>query len=144
MDAGEFVEKRVKKYYREDDFNCAVTTLKILSEYFNIEINRQVIDSAEGLGGGLGFYGAQCGLANGAVMFFGLYGRQNNLTDDQIAEISNNFASNFESKFGSLLCRKLRPEGFKDDNPPDLCEKITIDAIIYDLEFFSNQLESVK
>ena len=57
MDSKEFVNKRVNRYYWDKDLNCAVTTLIILSEKFNIELSDQVIDSAVGMHGA-GEYGA--------------------------------------------------------------------------------------
>ena len=38
-------------------------------------------------------------------------------------------AEQYEERFGSLLCRELRPEGFHPDNLP--CEKLTVDFILF-------------
>ncbi len=51
-----------------------------------------------------------------------------------------NLAEAFESRFGSLLCRDLRPEGFKPDNPPHLCEDLTREAILFDVDLMTEQL----
>jgi hypothetical protein len=64
------VRERVHTYYWRNDINCAITTLKILSERFGIELSAQVIDSALGMHGA-GEYGAQCGLVEGVLMFKG-------------------------------------------------------------------------
>jgi len=37
----ELIKKRVHDYYWIDDINCATTTIKILSEIFNIKIEHK-------------------------------------------------------------------------------------------------------
>ena len=134
MDTRSFVMERVTRYYREDEINCAVATLKVLGERFGVEISRQVLDSAVGMNGA-GQYRAQCGLVEGAVMFLGILGRERGLDDDAVMELCREYAAKFENRFGSLSCRVLRPEGFSDDNPDNVCEPISIDAICFDIEF---------
>ena len=133
------VKKRVTKYYWQLDKNCAVTTLYILAEVFEIKINGQTADAAIGMHG-VGRYGAQCGLVEGTLMFLGIFGKQNNLPDKVVVDACRNFAKQFESEFGSLKCGVLRPQGFRSDNPPHLCEQITCRAI----EFAINHISSFK
>ncbi|OLN26367.1 hypothetical protein DSOL_5027 [Desulfosporosinus metallidurans] len=66
-------------------------------------------------------------------MFIGIQGREKGLEPEDIVNKFNNFAEGFEDEFGSLNCRDLRPEGFKPDNPPHLCEEITKKAIMFTL-----------
>ncbi|MBU2703841.1 hypothetical protein Ga0466249_004991 [Sporomusaceae bacterium BoRhaA] len=58
---------RVHDYYWNEDFSCAVTTLKILSELYYPELHSQMIDAAFGLNAGR--CGSQCGLVEGARQF---------------------------------------------------------------------------
>ncbi|MDY0093851.1 MAG: C-GCAxxG-C-C family protein [Candidatus Vecturithrix sp.] len=134
MELQNFVQHRVKKYYWEDDVNCATTTLHILSEQFGVELSSQVIDAALGMHGA-GKYGAQCGLVEGTLMFLGIMGRSQNLSDARIVEACWLFAHQFEQRFSSLRCQDLRPEGFHPDNPPHLCESLTCDAVCFNIEF---------
>lgn len=134
MTKEKFVEDRVHEYYWEDDINCATTTLKILSEAFAIELNDQVINSAIGMHGA-GEFGAQCGLAEGTLMFLGIAGRAKGIMDEDIVKSCQDFAMQFEIRFGSLQCRVLRPQGFKHDNPPHLCEGITREGVVFSIEF---------
>ncbi len=133
MDTNQFIQKRVKEYYWHDDINCATTNIKVLAEFFDIELSSQVIDAALGMHGA-GAYGAQCGLVEGALMLIGILGRKLNIHDDEIANFCNDFAGQFENRFGSLLCSILRPEGFSPGNPPHLCEKLTCDAISFNID----------
>ena len=140
MDTQEFVEKRVEKYYWDKDLNCAATTLEILSEKFGIELSGQVMDAALGMHGA-GEYGAQCGLVEGVLMFIGIIGRSMAVSNDDIVSSCNDFARQFEDRFKSLLCHILRPEGFNPDNPPHICERLTCEAICFDINFIKDFLD---
>jgi len=134
MEMQKFINDRVKKYYWDDDLNCAITTLKILSEHFGVNLSEQVLDSALGMHGA-GEYGAQCGLVEGTLLFIGIWGRIQKIQDAAIVETCHRYAQRFERRFSSLTCRVLRPEGFHNDNPPHLCEGLTCEAVRFNLEF---------
>ncbi len=55
-------------------------------------------------------------------------------------EVCKVYAAAFESKFGSLRCRELRPNGFNPDDPPHLCEGLTCKAI----EFAYGYIKTMK
>lgn len=135
----ELIKKRVSHYYHQKEFNCATTNLKILSEIHGIKLSPQVLDAAVGMHGA-GTYGAQCGLVEGALLFIGIYGRSVGMPDALIAEQCKTFAGKFEELFTSLRCEILRPGGFQPDDPPHLCENLTIDAIAASVSFV-NQMD---
>mgnify|MGYP000350119222 CR=1 FL=1 len=136
MQKEEFVQKKVKEYYWEEDVNCATTTLKVLAEHFGIKLEEQIIDCAVGMHGA-GEYGAQCGLVEGVLMFLGIYGRKRNIPKDDIILYCNEFAKQFEEKFNSLQCSILRPEGFHSNNPLHLCEPLTCNTLEFSIEYIS-------
>ncbi len=130
------IEEKVHEYYWTDDINCATTLMKTVSEIFDIELSQQVIDSAVGMHGA-GKFGAQCGLVEGSLMLIGIIGRKKNLSDEMTVKHCYRFAEEFQKKFGSLNCSTLRPEGFKPENPPHLCEKLTVKAIEFTSGFIN-------
>jgi C_GCAxxG_C_C family probable redox protein len=132
-----FVQTRIHEYYWQDDVNCATATLKILSEKFHIPLHRHVLDAALGMHGA-GEYGAQCGLVEGGLMFLGIFGRDQGIPDEDIVAACKDFALQFEKRFGSLLCAVLRPQGFRPENPPHLCENLSWEALAFDIRFVSN------
>jgi hypothetical protein len=142
VDRETLVRDRVHEYYWACDWKCAVTTLRVLAEVFGLPLSDQVLDAALGMHGA-GGYRAQCGLVEGALMFVGVVAKAEGLSDDVIVQACYNYAEQFELRFGSLLCRELRPEGFKPDNPPHLCEELTRDAVLFDVSFVSDLLEGV-
>lgn len=137
----DLLREKVRHYYWDLDLNCAVTTLKILSETFSIPLNPQIEDAAVGMHGA-GRFGAQCGLVEGALMFIGIAGRAISIPDEEIISCCRQYATQFEARFGSLICRQLRPQGFKADNPPHLCLPLTQKAVIFSMEFLSKRLNS--
>ncbi|MGB3209397.1 MAG: C-GCAxxG-C-C family protein [Desulforhopalus sp.] len=143
MNKNLFVVERVFECYWTDDINCATTTLRILSEFFEIELSSQVIDAAVGMHGA-GKYGAQCGLVEGSLMFLGIFGRLNNLSDDRTTESCKEFAKEFECKFGSLQCSIIRPERFHPDNPPHICEPLTCKAVEFSINFISDLKDRIQ
>lgn len=139
MDTTELIEQRVREYYWVEALNCATTSLKILSEIFEIQLAQQVLDSALGMHGA-GCHGAQCGLVEGPLLFIGILGRARNMPDDWIVKLCRQFAQEFEGQFTSLLCRELRPQGFSPDLPAHLCAALTCDAVGFSASFIRKRL----
>ncbi|WP_152006983.1 C-GCAxxG-C-C family protein [Desulfoluna spongiiphila] len=111
--------------------------MKILSEVFETPLDEQVISSAIGLPGA-GKHGALCGLVSGTLMFSGIWGRRNSIPDTEISVYCQRFSTAFETRFGSLQCSVLRPQGFHPDNPSHLCEPITCQALELSIAFLTN------
>lgn len=134
MKIEEYIRQRVADCYWNQDVNCATTMLSILSELHKVRLETQVIASAIGMHGA-GAFGAQCGLVEGSLMMLGILGKERELTTELIIDACYHFAVEFEKKFGSLLCKQLRPQGFKPDNPPHLCEELTNQAVQFTAEY---------
>ncbi len=129
-----FVSERVNDYYRNKYFNCAKTTLLILAEKFEVELQGQILDGAIGLNGA-GQYRAQCGLAEGVLIFLEVYLKSMKLGVEKIQKNCNLFAHKFETKFGSLSCRELRPSGFQSTDPPFICQDLSMRTIGFAIDF---------
>lgn len=124
----DYIASRVYACYWDEDVNCAMTMLKILSELFRVPLEKQILHAAVGMHGA-GAYGAQCGLVEGSLMFIGVIGKVKNKQDTEIIKLCHDFARGFEEHFASLSCKILRPQGFSPDNPPHLCEPLTREAV---------------
>jgi len=143
MSITEFITEQTHKYYWEQDLNCASTTLRILSEHFGVELNSQVFDAAIGMHGA-GGYQAQCGLVEGALLFIGIIARAKGIPDPKSIEFCRKLAETFAASYGSLECKYLRPQGFRSENPPHICEELTCKAITKEIELISSWLEINK
>jgi len=133
------IRERVHELYWRYNVNCARTMLICLSELFDVDIERQTMNSAIGLNGA-GRFRAQCGLAEGALMFIGIYFTERGKTEEDIVSICYQYAESFTRKFGSLKCSDLRPNGFSENDPPHLCEKLTGDAVEFVFELINKKM----
>ncbi len=130
----EQMRDHVQECYFGKDWNCAVTMITALAQFFETDLSPQLINAAKGMHGA-GKFGAQCGLVEGALMFIGVYYSGRGEDQYEVERICNAFAHSFTAKYKSLTCRDLRPGGFNDDDPPHLCAGLTLDAIIFTREF---------
>lgn len=135
----DLIRKRVHDYYWRDELNCATITLKILSEKLDVPMLQQVLDASRSMNGA-GKYGVQCGLLEGGLMFIGILGGKYGFDKTDLEAACREYAAAFEERFGSLLCRDLRPQGFKPENPPHLCEALTVEGMTFTLDFLSDMV----
>ena len=124
------IENNVHDLYWNRDLNCARTMLLCLGDSFHVAINDQTLHAAIGMHGA-GRFRAQCGLVEGALMFTGIIGAHEGLSARQIENLCFRFAESFTARFGSLLCRDLRPRGFLPSDPPHACEALTVQAVSF-------------
>jgi len=143
MDLNKTIKAHVQKSYRIDNINCATTMLTLLRTVCDISLDKQVIQAAAGMHGA-GRYGAQCGLVEGTLMFIGIFGASLGWEKSTIIETCYEFAKGFDKSFGSLSCHILRPEGFKEEQPPHLCMDLTIQAGIYTINFLNSKKIAVS
>lgn len=129
MDRDKRIEEAFRHFYHEAGINCATGTLILLSEFYDLPLDQQVLDSAAGLHGA-GKYGAQCGLLEGGLMFIGIICKKNGVAKGDIVTLCHDWAELFETKMGSIVCRGLRPFPFTpEDAPKHLCEPISVKAL---------------
>lgn len=124
------VQKWVHHFYWDQDLNCARTTLYCLSRLGNISLEPQTLHAAIGMHGA-GRFRAQCGLVEGTLMFLGIYYARQGKNDQEISRLCFAFAEAFTERFSSLRCSELRPQGFTPEDPPHLCEALSIEAILF-------------
>ena len=134
------IKEQVHELYWNYDINCARTMLTCLCELFHVNLEAQTLKSAIGLHGAGGFR-AQCGLVEGALMFLGIHFSDRGKSVYDIASICYQYADEFTRNFGSLKCYDLRPNGFNENDPPHLCEKLTCEAIEFTIKFIYEQMQ---
>ena len=115
--------QRVHDLYWNRNFNCARTMLACLGERFDIFIEPQTLQAATG-------------------MLIGIAAAAAGKSDKDIEKLCFRFAEAFTTRFGSLLCRDLRPGGFRPSDPPHACESLTVDAVDFAEGFLQNALFS--
>lgn len=128
------LEEKIYQYFVTEGLNCAQTSLRILAEEYPLSLPPEVEQSALGLNGG-GKYRGQCGLVEGPLLFLGILGSRKQKSRDEINAVCHEYAQQFETKYGSLSCRDLRPEGFREGLPPNLCLPLALKTIPFALKF---------
>ena len=118
----------VRHYYWGRDLNCARTTLRCLESMLQEPLHPQVFTAAVGCHGA-GGTGGQCGLVEGGLLLIGLRGAELGKDEGEIVDLCARFAALFTERFSSLACKDLRPGGIHPNDPPHLCEPISVDAI---------------
>ena len=118
----------VRHYYWDRDLNCARTTLRCLESMLQEPLHPQVFTAAVGCHGA-GGTGGQCGLVEGGLLLIGLRGAELGKDEGEIVDLCARFAALFTERFSSLACKDLRPGGIHPNDPPHLCESISVDAI---------------
>ncbi len=101
-----------------------------------MSVEPQTIWSAVGMHGA-GGYRAQCGLAEGTLMFIGIYFHTLGKAEDEIVSACYDFVSAFDREFGSLRCFDLRPAGFSKSDPPHMWENLTCNGIEFAYQYIS-------
>lgn len=139
MTLEELVTKRVENMYHDLDLSCVHTTLRILSEVFDTGLSQQIYDASAGMLGGGGCYGGQCGLVQGGIMFIGVLSAGQGHDKKTLEKNCFDYSAQADKELGSLLCREIRPEGFADDNPPNLCEPRTVQSIVSTARFVADR-----
>lgn len=132
------IKERVHQLYWNDDANCAITTVTVLSEYFGLPVNKQIKDGLMAMPG-LGKNGLTCGIVIASLMFHGILVNEKNINMDIAKGQANQLVVEFKDRFGSEICSVLRPEGFISNNPPHLCEQLTVEAIEYVIDFIDKE-----
>lgn len=134
------IKEAFHNFYHEAGINCAIGTLMLLSEFYDLELDSQVVNAATGLHGA-GKYGAQCGLLEGGLMFIGIYGKHHDLKKTEIVNLCYDWAKTFEDGMGSLVCKGLRPYPFtSEDATKHLCEPISVKALNIAVRFMDERL----
>jgi len=118
----------VRHYYWDRDLNCARTTLRCLESMLQEPLHPQVYAATVGCHGA-GGTGGQCGLMEGGLLLIGLRGAELGKDEGDIVDLCARYAALFTERFSSLACKDLRPGGIHPNDPPHLCESISVDAI---------------
>ena len=129
--------QRVCELYRNPKYNCARIMLTCLGESFGTPADPQSLQAAGRMDGSGNFH-APCGLAAGALLFIGLMGPRSGKNAEDVEKLYYRFTEAFTARFGSLLCRDLRPGGFRPSDPSHVCGDLIIDAVNFTEDFLKH------
>lgn len=84
-----------------------MTVLKILTEYFKVPLEAQVLAAAWHVPGA-GGAGEVCGLVTGALMFIGVWGDQHHYTRMEVKHLAQRVTAHVQHRYATVCCRDLR------------------------------------
>lgn len=125
----------------DEGFNCSQSVFSAWAEELGLD-RETALRVATAFGGGMGHRGDTCGAVTGAFMAIGLKHGRLRAEDREIRDLAyslvNQFAKEFESRHGSVMCRDLlgfdlsTPEGERlaEERWPDRmpCREVVRDA----------------
>lgn len=140
MDRNKRIEEGFHDLYFNRSIPCSIASLMLLSEFYNLPLDQQVLDSAIGMVGA-GKTGKQCGLLEAGLMFIGIMAKKNGIPRVDIVKICGKWTEELEELLGNTECRNLRPFPFKpEDAPKHLCLPISVKAVKKAVQFIDDNL----
>ena len=143
MNTQDRVAALVRHYYWDRDLNCARTTLRCLESMLQNPLHPQIYTAVVGCHGA-GGTGGQCGLVEGGLLLIGLHGAELGKDEGEIVDLCARFATQFTERFTSIACKDLRPGGIHPNDPPHLCESLTVDGICFLHDFLVEMTRSAE
>ena len=128
------------KYYFEKNYNCAEAILRAANEYYDLGLHDRDMILVGAFGAGM-----QCGNTCGAVLSAASvlsmkYVESKAHESEDIKPIVVKMMRKFNSKYGSTLCKDIKPQSFK---PECRCQN-TIEAACDILEETINEYEAER
>ncbi len=112
------------KYYYDQNYNCAETMIRAANEYYDLKLHDRDMIMVGGYGAGIQT-GNTCGAILSAVSVLSMkYVEQKAHESKDIKPITTELIRRFNIKYGSILCKDIKPQSF---DPQFRC-KNTIEA----------------
>ena len=113
-----------EKYYFEKNYNCAETLIRAANDYYDLGLHDRDMIAFGGFGGGVQT-GNACGAVLAAVSVLSMkYIEKNAHESKDIKPITTALIRELNAKYGSILCKDIKPQSFK----PDMRCKATIET----------------
>ena len=104
-----------KKYYFDMNYNCAETIIRAGNEYYDLGLHDRDMIAFGGFGGGIQT-GNTCGAILSAVSVLSMkYIEKNAHESRDIKPVTIALLKEFDNRFGSILCKDIKPQSFKPD-----------------------------
>jgi len=114
------------EYFR-NGYNCSEAMFLTFRDLLQLDVPREMVCMATGMGGGMGHAGCICGALNGGAMVLGLLRGRKSAEEkrDEAYALSREFHDRFEANFKYTCCRNLNPHSFDTKEHLRNCIKIT-------------------
>lgn len=118
------LKELLPKYYFDQNYNCAEAILRAANEYYNLGLHERDMIMVGAYGAGIQS-GNTCGavLAVAAVLSLKYVEAKAHESKD-IRAVVQKMMRKFNEKYGSILCKDIKPQSFK----PEYRCRMTIEA----------------
>lgn len=104
-----------EKLYFEGNYNCAETILRAANEYYDLKLHDRDMIMVGAYGAGM-----QCGNTCGAILSAAAvlsmkYVEAKAHESEDIRPVVNKLMRKFNEKYGSTLCKDIKPQSFKPE-----------------------------
>ena len=129
-----------QKYYFEQNYNCADTLLRAANDYYDLKLHDRDMIMVGAYGAGI-----QCGNTCGAVLAAASvlsmkYVEAKAHESEDIRPVVMKLMRKFNAKYGSTLCKDIKPQSFK----PEYRCKMTVETACDILEETIKEYEEEK
>lgn len=129
-----------QKYYFEQNYNCAETLLRAANDYYDLKLHDRDMIMVGAYGAGI-----QCGNTCGAVLAAASvlsmkYVEAKAHESEDIRPVVMKLMRKFNAKYGSTLCKDIKPQSFK----PEYRCKMTVEMACDILEETIKEYEAEK
>ena len=112
------------KYYFEGNYNCAETIIRAANEYYELGLHDRDMIMVGAYGAGIQC-GNTCGAVLSAVAVLSMkYVEARAHESEDIKPVVMKLMRKFQAKYGSTLCKDIKPQSFK----PEYRCRMTIEA----------------
>ena len=109
-----------EKYYFDQNYNCAETMIRAANDYYDLQLHDRDMIMTGGYGAGIQT-GNTCGAILSAVSVLSMkYIEKKAHESDDIRPVTTALIRKFNERYGSVLCRDIKPQSFK---PEYRCQK---------------------
>lgn len=103
------------KYYFEQNYNCAETILRAANEYYNLGLHDKDMILVGAYGAGIQS-GNTCGAVLSVAAILSLkYVKAKAHESEDIRPVVQKMMRKFNEKYGSILCKDIKPQSFKPE-----------------------------
>ena len=103
------------KYYFEQNYNCAETILRAANEYYNLKLHDRDMILVGAYGAGIQS-GNTCGAVLSAAAVLSMkYVEAKAHESEDIRPVVVKLMRKFNEKYGSTLCKDIKPQSFKPE-----------------------------
>ncbi len=113
-----------EKYYYDNNYNCAETLIRAANEYYDLGLGDHDMIAYGGFGAGIQT-GNICGAIISAVAVLSVKYIESKAHESRdIKPVTTMLIRKFNEKYGSVLCKDIKPQSFE----PDIRCKHTIES----------------